>query len=641
MSAKLERKMNSIKRMQKREKRHADKHKKKRNIESDDEDDCDDVEMPVPSQMLDKGSKNVILKDIKRKKKTKDVDSNSRQPSFPIKNFANFPDFKKIFWTGAQGEDPPGDELKLLRKSLGVLAKGQLRFCPPPVISISNIGLPETFGKAFLSLNYSKPSPVQMQCWPAILMGQNLLCVAPTGSGKTLAYGLPMMPHICQQRAAEDRKLKRSLPSPYGVVLVPTRELCIQVVSALTCVRRVASVRSVGIYGGQDKEGQLEGLRSGNPVDVIVATPGRLVDLITSSQISLDKVTYLVIDEADRMLLLGFEAQLDAISAHIRPDRQTLLFSATFPGRLRAAAIKWLGEEENTVTIRVNTIEVAHIPSPHESKTNSASTTVDANNYVSNGPVEEAGAVKGHDADTNERAEEDAEADGPATSRADIEAPAAGQQQPDFSSLTLSPTIVQHVHVCAAHKKPRLLMRFISTVKDNEKLTKIRNPGAMIIFCTKIKTVKYVVEFLRKQSLVVEELHGQLQQSIREKRLSDFRAGKFHILCATDVAARGLHIKRLQYVVNYDFPSSLEQYCHRVGRTGRQGATGESYSLLTRNMAPLAESLIALLRSCNQVLEPNLQRLYEDFKLGVFHGGDEEEDGDVDDGGVDDNDETE
>ena len=222
--------------------------------------------------------------------------------------------------------------------------------------------------------------------------------------------------------------------------------------------------------------------------------------------------------------------------------------------------------------------------------------------------------------------------------------------------LSVSKSIVQKVHVCATHKKPRLLLKYVATTRQQEKDNKIRQPGSMIIFCNKIITLKFVHKFMVKEDIKCEMLHGQLDQKTRDTLLSDFKAvrgefmrccldtefiphsnefcvylcvlilqGKIHTLVSTDVAARGIHIKRLAHVVNYDFPSNIESYCHRVGRTGRQGATGVAYSLITRQMAPLCGDLIALLQECEQVVEPNLIALQQDF---AFNGIASEDSGD-------------
>ena len=173
------------------------------------------------------------------------------------------------------------------------------------------------------------------------------------------------------------------------------------------------------------------------------------------------------------------------------------------------------------------------------------------------------------------------------------------------------------MHLCAQHKKPKLLIRYLEKIRKEEKEAKIRQPSSILIFCTKIKTLNFVVDFLRRQNVKgVEIIHGQLPQTSRERALHNFRAGKSSVLCATDVAARGIHINKLRHVINYDFPSNLDQYCHRVGRTGRLGDEGTSYSLITRAMAPMAGDLIDLLKSCGQNIEPNLDELAANYLAG-------------------------
>jgi ATP-dependent RNA helicase DDX5/DBP2 len=202
-----------------------------------------------------------------------------------------------------------------------------------------------------------------------------------------------------------------------------------------------------------------------------------------------------------------------------------------------------------------------------------------------------------------------------------------------ISSLTVSDTIVQSIHVCVPHKRPRLLIKYILRVREQEKAEKVRQVSSMLIFCTTIKTAGFVHGFLNSQNVATEILHGQLNQDQRERTLKNFRAGKISVLVSTDVAARGIHIKNLKYVVNYDFPNTLEQYCHRIGRTGRQDAStgGQAYSFFTRNMAPMAPDLLTLLNRCNQVPEPNLVLLAQSVQRGdeiiLEENDDEEEDG--------------
>ena len=275
--------------------------------------------------------------EILRSKKMRNENFQVKKPLKKLHDISAEP-FDKCFWLGQPAVIPVSEELKLTRKSLGILVRGALHLCPSPVKSASDDGLPPIFEKFFSFLKYNSPTSVQMQCWPAILSGANVLGVAPTGSGKTLAYGIPLGPHIL----AQQRKKKEShIPSPIGLIIVPTRELAIQVTAALQPLKRLASIRTVAIYGGQDKDIQITSLQENGSVHVVVATPGRLLDLIQTKKLSLYSVSYLVIDEADRMFALGFEQQLDEIFMMIRPDKQAMLFSATFPGKLRDAATRY------------------------------------------------------------------------------------------------------------------------------------------------------------------------------------------------------------------------------------------------------------------------------------------------------------
>ena len=534
--------------------------------------------------------------------------------------------FNKCFWTGEAPQAPPSEELKALRKSMNVNVKGYLHLCPPPVNTVQCQGIPESFGAVFDRVQLHSPTAIQKQAWPAILTGANVLGIAPTGSGKTFAYGLPMIPHILDQ---PDVFKNRSVPSPVCIVLVPTRELATQVAQTLKTLRQLYKIRTVAVYGGIDRQTQIEQLSS-SALHILVATPGRLLDLQSSGEISLNYITYMVIDEADRMLALGFEEQLNAISQFVRPDRQTLLFSATFPGKLRNVSAKWLtnsdqsgnevkGVVDNSVIIRVNTMELSDVnETPTEKKLAAkalAQKSDESDSVADKSPIKE---VK----------------------KDEINAKTADDKSRTLS-LTVSNSINQHVHVCAAHKKPRLLIKYITRIREKEKEEKVRQAGSMLIFCTKVKTLQFVAQFLEKNGIAAAALHGQLRQQQRENVLADFKAGKTNIVCATDVASRGIHIKRLRYVVNYDFPGSLELYCHRVGRTGRQGAVGDAYSLLTRNMAPLVGDLITLLENSKQAVEPNLISLKNDYIGGAFELDEEEEGIDCDESDVDDDSQSE
>lgn len=275
--------------------------------------------------------------------------------------------FKTNFWQGPPGEEIPSEELKELRKSVGILARNNLDRCPPPITTLDHDQLPPLFRDYCRNQSIIIPSAVQMQTWPAAMSGANVLAIAPTGSGKTLAFCLPAAFHILNQPPSH--RLPNNKASPYVLVLSPTRELAIQIHAVFKSLRSVSTViKSAILYGGQEKEQQMDTLRTlGNQLRVLVATPGRLLDILQSadSPLTLDLVSMQVIDEADRMLAMGFLEQLQVVNEYQHPERQRLMFSATFPGRLRELSDIWLPKH---VMIRCNALEM----NVHERKLKSA-----------------------------------------------------------------------------------------------------------------------------------------------------------------------------------------------------------------------------------------------------------------------------
>lgn len=589
--------------------------------------------------------------DSKKKPRTEQSQQQSSRRFTNSKPVIKTREFKRKLWSGPAGDENPSEEVKLLRKSIGVNVKGNCKECPPPVSAADDASLPKLFRDYWSGHSLSTLTPVQMQSWPAIMNGANLISISPTGSGKTLAYLLPAIHHILSAPTTSSANARSNKVQPTVLVLAPARELAIQIHQVAKSCRQIAPQVKAGLlYGGQEKQQQMDTLRAlGNQCKVLVATPGRLLDILQDPECPLDlsNVSYQVIDEADRMLAMGFMEQLQDLASYMHESRQMLLFSATFPGKLRDVSAFWVPDH---VMIRCNTVDVAEhrpvqsaeagLPS-HFSVAASAKAVSTAANSSSMNQL----SVAPH-SDTTEQVEtnqkhdledEDQEPDGDRTEHLSVGTTAGASA----SALTVSPSITQLIHVCAAHKKPRLLIKFIERIRAQEKAEKKRQADPMIIFCNKIKTLGYLLTFLKKQKIAFATLHSHIPQAQRETNLAEFKSGKVNILISTDVAARGIHIKRLRYVVNYDFPTNLEQYCHRIGRCGRQGAgltvtstnsesgeamTGFAYSLMTRNMAPLAKDLIALVESVNQRPEPNLVKLAEDHALGVLSegGGDAE-----------------
>ena len=512
-----------------------------------------------------------------------------KSPAQLKRDFTNADPFTKKFWVSDnEGEVEPSEELKAVRKEIGVLVKGNLRSCPAPVKSIHDPNLPKIFVKICAAHKVTKPSPVQMQCWPPILFGANLLGIAPTGSGKTLAYCLPAVPHILAELDAQKQvHVKRKFTpqngkflSPIVLILVPTRELAVQVVSVLKPLKRICGITSGAVYGGVDKNEQLQKLKAAcsngladantaaddknrekdKQLHILVATPGRLQDFLFSAsagnsvQLEVSRVTYLVIDEADRMLNMGFQEQLNAISSCIRPDRQTMLFSATFPGRLREASELWMQEP---VIVRCSAMEFQDHNNAGKEGDEATDATVDEENGEEADDVDSESSADNDDDDEVEveENEEVPETDNTADATEEPKAKKAkkskidsvdaetakntsansssslaavvatgGMSDAKMSSLTISHSVKQKIHVCASHKKPRLLLKYITQCRETEKIAKVRQAGPMIIFCNKIKTLKFVHDFLKRQNVRADALHGQLAQHIREAILANFKA---------------------------------------------------------------------------------------------------------------------
>ncbi|KXZ53413.1 hypothetical protein GPECTOR_7g1311 [Gonium pectorale] len=423
-----------------------------------------------------------------------------------------------------------------------------LKKLPPGAKADALEAFPPLVQACMLSQHHVEPTPVQERCWSPALAARDVQGVAEPGSGKTLAYLLP------------------------GLVRL-------QVAAQCRALRAVTGLRTVCVFGGAPREEQAA-LLVAKPPHVLVGTPGRLLDLVDGGELKLQgHVRYLVLDEADKMLSLGFKPQLDRLYALLlephdsanggadaakpgaskgkkkaaaaeveaaaggaggRP--QVLLFSATMPPEVSAAAGQWLRRPE---MVRVS-------------------------------------------------------ADG---------------------ANAISRTVTQVVHVCAEHKKPDKLLKHLARVKESTPAG-ARNPPRLLVFANRVKTVRFLATTLAKEGHKVAQLHGQRSQAERAQAVSDFKSGKAQVLVATDVAARGLHINALPYVVNYDFPSRLETYVHRVGRTGRLAAYGHAYSFFTRNLAPLAPPLLELLKTHDQAVDPNLAALAAAWKVAEQKLGD-------------------
>ncbi|KAL8458516.1 hypothetical protein ACS0TY_035308 [Phlomoides rotata] len=380
---------------------------------------------------------------------------------------------------------------------------------PKPVKSFRDVGFPEYVIQEIAKAGFTEPTPIQSQGWPMALKGRDLIGIAETGSGKTLAYLLPAVVHVNAQ------PILAPGDGPIVLVLAPTRELAVQIQQEATKFGASSKIKSTCIYGGVPKGPQVRDLQKG--VEIIIATPGRLIDMLDSHHTNLRRVTYLVLDEADRMLDMGFEPQIKKIVDQIRPDRQTLYWSATWPKEVEQLARRFLFNPYKVI-----------IGSP---------------------------------------------------------------------DLKANHAIHQHVEILSESQKYHKLVKLLEDIMDGSRI---------LIFMDTKKGCDQVTRQLRMDGWPALSIHGDKSQAERDWVLSEFRAGKSPIMTATDVAARGLDVKDVKYVINYDFPGSLEDYVHRIGRTGRAGAKGTAYTFFTAANARFAKDLVNILEEAGQKISPEL-----------------------------------
>ncbi len=347
-------------------------------------------------------------------------------------------------------------------------------------MSFADLGLSDELLRAVTESGYDTPTPVQKQAIPSVLMMRDLIAIAQTGTGKTAAFVLPMIDILGHGRSRA--RMPRSL------ILEPTRELAAQVAENFEKYGKYHKLSMALLIGGVQMGDQVKALEKG--VDVLIATPGRLMDLFERGKILLTGCDLLVIDEADRMLDMGFIPDIEHICTKLPANRQTLLFSATMPPPIKKLADKFLTNPK--------TIEVAR----------------------------------------------------PATANTNI---------------------TQYlVEVDARKKREMLRDLFIS-----------EDVKTAIVFCNRKTTVRELAKSLQQHRFRASEIHGDMDQSSRIKELERFKSGDINILVASDVAARGLDIKGVSHVFNFDAPWHPDDYIHRIGRTGRAGATGTAFTFAT------------------------------------------------------------
>lgn len=362
-------------------------------------------------------------------------------------------------------------------------------------LSFDNLGINQGLLTILKQHNYTVPTPIQHQAIPIALEGRDVIGIAQTGTGKTLAFGLPLIQKIIQQKGQ-------------GLVLVPTRELALQVDETLSKIGRSLGLRTTVVIGGASAHAQAQALR--RFPHIVIATPGRLVDHLEQKNFSTSQIKVVVLDEADRMFDVGFAPQIKRILKLVPPVRQIMLFSATMPKAVVEVAAQFM-----------------RTPLP-------------------------------------------------------IEVAPQG---------TTATKVEQEVFVVSKELKMRLLEKFLN-----------ETAGTILVFSRTKHGAKKITRVIRDMGHSVAEIHSNRSLSQRRQALSGFKSGVYRILVATDIAARGIDVKNIALVINYDLPDNPEDYVHRIGRTGRAGGIGKAISFAAPEEKQDIKSIERLIRKTLPIL---------------------------------------
>ncbi|CAN5337076.1 hypothetical protein BH23ACT9_BH23ACT9_24160 [soil metagenome] len=381
-----------------------------------------------------------------------------------------------------------------------------------PTKTFADFGVDAAICESLAEVGITSPFPIQEMTLPLALAGADIIGQARTGTGKTLGFGLPLLQRLDLAGGLQ------------ALIIVPTRELCLQVSEDLAQAGRGRGVKVVALYGGKAMQPQIDSLADG--VHVVVGTPGRLLDLARRGFLHLGSVNGLVLDEADEMLDLGFLPDVEQLVEQCAEQRQTLLFSATMPAQIVSLARRYMTK--------------------------------------------------------------------PTFMRADVE------------EIRIAPETQQYFFSCHRMDKPAILARILQSP----------NRGLCVVFCRTKRMADILAEELRERDVPALAIHSDLRQEARERALQKFREGKVTVLCATEVAARGLDIDDVSHVVNYDCPEDEKMYLHRIGRTGRAGASGVAITFAVWNELPRLDMIRRELDIDDEIHEvfstsPLLEQLFD------------------------------
>uniref|UniRef100_L2FCC6 RNA helicase n=1 Tax=Colletotrichum fructicola (strain Nara gc5) TaxID=1213859 RepID=L2FCC6_COLFN len=467
----------------------------------------------------DKDANAILAMAAKRKKKDIPTIDYSKLDLQPI---------RKNFWVEpaelAALTEAEANDLRLELDGIKVSGKD----VPRPVQKWAQCGLTRQTLDVVADLGYEKPTSIQMQALPVIMSGRDVVGVAKTGSGKTVAFLLPMFRHIMDQPPIKDTD------GPIGLIMTPTRELAVQIHRDCKPFLKAMGLRAVCAYGGAPIRDQIAELKRG--AEIVVCTPGRMIDLLAANQgrvTNLRRVSYVVLDEADRMFDMGFEPQVMKIFANMRPDRQTILFSATMPRIIDSLTKKVL--------------------------------------------------------------------------KSPVEITVGGRS-------VVAPDITQKVEVIPEDAKFVHLLGLLGELYDEDE------DARTLIFVERQEKADDLLKELMVKGYPCMSIHGGKDQIDRDSTIADFKKGIVPILIATSVAARGLDVKQLKLVVNYDAPNHLEDYVHRAGRTGRAGNKGTAVTFITEEQENCAPGIAKALEQSGQPIPDRLNEMRKAHKDKVKAG---------------------
>ncbi|CAK9856590.1 unnamed protein product, partial [Sphagnum jensenii] len=459
---------------------------------------------------------------LKRVKKTK-----AEKLAIVDHSKIQYPPFRKNFYIEVKEiSRMTAEEATTYRKELELKIRG--KDVPRPLKTWNQTGLNNKVLEVIKKAGFEKPMPIQSQALPIIMSGRDCIGIAKTGSGKTLAFVLPMLRHIMDQPPLVQGD------GPIGLIMAPTRELVQQIYNDIKKFSKVLGLTCVPVYGGSGVAQQISDLKRG--AEMVVCTPGRMIDILCTSAgkiTNLRRVTYLVMDEADRMFDMGFEPQITRIVQNTRPDRQTVLFSATFPRQVEVLARKVLTKP--------------------------------------------------------------------------LEIQIGGRS-------VVNSDITQTVEVRPDSERFLRLLELLGEWYEK---------GKILAFVHSQEKCDSLFKDLLKAGYPCLSLHGAKDQTDRESTIMDFKSNVCNLMIATSVAARGLDVKELELVVNYDVPNHYEDYVHRVGRTGRAGRKGCAVTFISVEEERYAPDLVKALELSSQPVPDDLKKLADDFLTKVKQGSEQ------------------